>query len=254
MAENRPLRLAVLIDADNTSAKIVDELFKEIAKIGEANVRRVYGDFSSTRIKGWAELLAPHGMLPVQQPAHTTGKNSTDIGLVIDAMDMLHAGGLDGFCLVSSDSDFTQLAARLRESGYEVYGFGTQKTPVSFVKACKRFIYTENLGRDAAGAGVATGAGSAARKPVKEAAAMIERVIGELDSEADGGWVGLGVVGQRLSALEPDFDSRTYGFGKLSGLVKAIEALEVRSEGGHLKVRLRPAPPKPPKVKKAAKR
>ena len=238
------LRLAVLIDADNTSAKIVDGLFEEIAKLGEANVRRVYGDFSSSRMKGWAEVLARHGMLAVQQPAHTTGKNATDIGLVIDAMDMLHAGRLDGFCLVSSDSDFTQLAARLRESGFDVYGFGEQKTPESFRQACRRFIYTENL------MAPAVGATTVARAPLAEAQTMIERVIGEIDNEAEGGWVALGIVGQQLSALASDFDSRTYGFKKLSDLARAIPALEMRTESGDLRVRLRPKPAKAPPVKK----
>lgn len=241
---DRP-RLAVLVDADNTSAKIVDGLFEEIAKLGEANVRRVYGDFSSPRMKGWADVLARYGMLAVQQPAHTTGKNSTDIGLVIDAMDMLHAGRLDGFCLVSSDSDFTQLAARLRESGFDVYGFGEQKTPESFRQACRRFIYTENLMPSA------SGGKAVARAPLSEAQAMMERVLEEIDNEAEGGWVGLGVVGQQLSALAPDFDSRTYGFIKLSDLAKAIPALEMQAESGQLRVRLRPKPPKPPPVRKA---
>lgn len=246
MPDSRPLRLAVLIDADNTSAKIVDGLFEEIAKLGEATVRRVYGDFSSPRSKGWAEVLARHAIIPQQQFAYTTGKNASDITLVIDAMDLLHAGRLDGFCLVSSDSDFTRLASRLGEHGATVYGFGEQKTPESFRQACKRFIYTENLAPAAAGAGVTT----VAREPLKGAAAMILKVIGEIDSEADAAWIGLGALGQQLSALAPDFDSRTYGFKKLSDLVKAVEAVEVRSENGQLKVRLRPRPPKPPPVKK----
>jgi hypothetical protein len=253
MADARPPRLAVLIDADNTSAKIVDGLFEEIATLGEATVRRVYGDFSSPRLKGWADVLARHAIIPQQQFAYTTGKNASDITLVIDAMDLLHSGRLDGFCLVSSDSDFTRLASRLRDEGGAVYGFGAQKTPESFRQACKRFIYTENLVPASAETGAATGATTVAREPLARARKMIERVIGEIDSDADGGWIGLGVVGQRLSALAPDFDSRTYGFPQLSKLVKAIETLEVRSEGGQLKLRLRPKPPKPPPVKKAAK-
>ena len=254
MANDRPLRLAVLIDADNTSAKIVDGLFEEIAKLGEATVRKVYGDFSSTRLKGWADVLARHAIVPEQQFAYTAGKNASDITLVIDAMDLLHSGRLDGFCLVSSDSDFTRLASRLREEGAAVYGFGARKTPESFRQACKRFIYTENLGAAPAGAGAATGAATEAREPLSRAQAMIERVMAEIDSDADGGWVSLGVVGQQLSAVAPDFDARTYGFRKLSDLVRAVETLEVRSEGGHLRVRQRPEPPKPPPVKKAAKK
>lgn len=130
-SEPRSPRLAVLIDADNTSAKIVDGLFEEVAKIGEASVRRIYGDFSGTRSKAWADVLAKHAIIPQQQFAYTTGKNASDITLVIDAMDLLHSGRFDGFCLVSSDSDFTRLAARIREQGIDVFGFGEQKTPES---------------------------------------------------------------------------------------------------------------------------
>src|SRR5438105_8609089 len=143
--EPRQPRLAVLIDADNASAQIVDGLFEEIATIGEASVRRIYGDFSSARSKAWIETLSRHAIIPQQQFAYTTGKNASDITLVIDAMDLLHSGRFDGFCLVSSDSDFTRLASRLREEGADVYGFGARKTPESFRQACRRFIYTENL-------------------------------------------------------------------------------------------------------------
>lgn len=144
-SESRSPRLAALIDADNASAKIADGLFEKIAKIGEASVRRIYGDFSSARSKTWADILSKHAIIPQQQFAHTTGKNASDITLVIDAMDLLHSGRFDGFCLVSSDSDFTRLAARIREQGVDVFGFGEQKTPESFRQACRRFIYTENL-------------------------------------------------------------------------------------------------------------
>src|SRR4051812_20825727 len=143
--EPRSPRLAVLIDADNTSARIADGLFEEIAKIGEASVRRIYGDFSHTRSRAWAEILSKHAIIPQQQFAYTTGKNASDITLVIDAMDLLHSDRFDGFCLVSSDSDFTRLAARIREQGVDVFGFGEQKTPESFRQACRRFVYTENL-------------------------------------------------------------------------------------------------------------
>src|ERR671910_2509960 len=154
MAEdNRPDRFAVLIDADNTSSRIVDGLFEEIARFGEPSVRRIYGDFSSPRLKSWTEILQKHAIDPYQQFAYTTGKNASDIALVIDAMDLLHSGRLDGFCLVSSDSDFTRLASRLREQGADVYGFGAQKTPESFKQACRRFIYTENLIADTQSAG-----------------------------------------------------------------------------------------------------
>src|SRR6478735_8301810 len=142
---DRPPRLAVLIDADNTSPKVADKLFEEVAKIGEASLRRIYGDFSRGQLSGWEPVLNKHAILAQQQFAYTTGKNSTDITLVIDAMDLLHSGRFDGFCLVSSDSDFTRLAARIREHGIDVFGFGEQKTPESFRQACRRFVYTENL-------------------------------------------------------------------------------------------------------------
>jgi hypothetical protein len=146
--EGRDRRLAVLIDADNASPKIADALFDEIAKIGEASLRRIYGDFSKGQQAGWEKVLARHAILAQQQFAYTTGKNSSDIALVIDAMDLLHSGRFDGFCLVSSDSDFTRLAARIREQGVDVYGIGQSKTPESFRQACTRFIYTENFVAD----------------------------------------------------------------------------------------------------------
>ena len=143
--ESRPRRLAILIDADNTSPRIAAGLFEEVAKFGEASVRRIYGDFSGQRLKSWADILQKYAIDPYQQFAYTTGKNASDIALVIDAMDLLHSGQFDGFCLVSSDSDFTRLASRLREQGADVFGFGEQKTPESFRQACRKFIYTENL-------------------------------------------------------------------------------------------------------------
>src|SRR3954463_4205425 len=143
--QQRLPRLAVLIDADNTSPQIAGGLFEEVAKFGEASVRRIYGDFSNQRLKSWTGILQKYAIDPYQQFAYTTGKNASDIALVIDAMDLLHSGRFDGFCLVSSDSDFTRLASRLREQGADVYGFGEQKTPESFRQACRRFIYTENL-------------------------------------------------------------------------------------------------------------
>ena len=143
--QQRLPRFAVLIDADNTSPQIAGGLFEEVAKFGEASVRRIYGDFSGPHLKSWSEILQKHAIDPYQQFAYTKGKNASDIALVIDAMDLLHSGRFDGFCLVSSDSDFTRLASRMREQGADVYGFGAQKTPESFRQACRRFIYTENL-------------------------------------------------------------------------------------------------------------
>src|ERR1700761_2615447 len=191
-SELRSPRLAVLIDADNASAKIADGLFEEIAKIGEASVRRIYGDFSNARSKGWADTLAKYAIVPQQQFAYTTGKNASDITLVIDAMDLLHSGRFDGFCLVSSDSDFTRLAARIREQGVDVYGFGEQKTPESFRQACRRFIYTENLLPEAPTPNRPVRADApkaAALKSPSAARDLISTAISQLDD--DDGWVAL---------------------------------------------------------------
>ncbi|MBP0615879.1 NYN domain-containing protein [Jiella sp. KSK16Y-1] len=240
-------RLAVLIDADNASHKIADGLFEEIAKIGEASVRRVYGDFSSSRSKGWVDILARHAIVPQQQFAYTVGKNASDITLVIDAMDLLHSGRFDGFCLVSSDSDFTRLAARIREQGVDVYGFGEQKTPESFRQACRRFIYTENLLPERADPDRASS--KTAPKPLarqEEATALLVRVIAQMESED--GWVNLGGFGKQILNLAPDFDPRTYGFKKLSDLVRATEEFEVRErDGGGIEIREAPKKPKAPR-------
>ena len=242
-SSTRPPRLAVLIDADNASAKIVDGLFEEIARIGEASVRNIHGDFSNPRSKGWADVLSKYAINPRQQFAYTTGKNASDISLVIEAMDLLHAGRFDGFCLVSSDSDFTRLAQRIREEGVDVYGFGEQKTPLSFRQACRRFVYTENL---LPAPPAAAGAKAKSLEPFANAERTLTKLIS--DMETDGGWVALGYIGNQLANLASDFDPRTYGFKKLSDLVRHIDAFEIKSEGGHLRVRLKP---KPAKTRKA---
>ncbi len=240
-SEPRSPRLAVLIDADNTSARIADGLFEEVAKIGEASVRRIYGDFSGTRSRGWAEILAKHAIIPQQQFAYTTGKNASDITLVIDAMDLLHSGRFDGFCLVSSDSDFTRLAARIREQGIDVFGFGEQKTPESFRQACRRFIYTENLlpGKIREEGDTATSS-----KPLQSpdtASLLIKRVLAQEDT--DDGWISLGTVGKQLLNLAPDFDPRTFGFKKLSDLVRKTGQFDIeRTEGSPLRIRIRQKP------------
>jgi uncharacterized LabA/DUF88 family protein len=236
----RSPRLAVLIDADNASAKIADGLFEEIAKIGEASVRRIYGDFSSARSRAWADLLSKHAIIPQQQFAYTTGKNASDITLVIDAMDLLHSGRFDGFCLVSSDSDFTRLAARIREQGVDVFGFGEQKTPESFRQACRRFVYTENL-RPGAAADGQEPAQKSSLQPPSAATPIIRKIIAQMESED--GWVSLGAVGTQLANLASDFDPRTYGFRKLSDLVRKTNAFEIEHpEGGTLRIREKPGP------------
>jgi NYN domain/OST-HTH/LOTUS domain len=237
-------RLAVLIDADNASARIAPGLFEEIAKIGEASVRRIYGDFSGTRLKPWADILAKHAIMPHQNFANTPGKNASDIALVIDAMDLLHSGRFDGFCLVSSDSDFTRLAARIREQGVSVYGFGEQKTPESFRQACRRFFYTENLLPDAPKTEKSGPADVPAPKPHKAPSAavpLVTKAIAQLAN--DDGWAALGGVGSHLSKLAPDFDSRTFGHAKLSDLVTKAGVFELKKpEGGGIYIRVKPKP------------
>jgi hypothetical protein len=234
--ESRTRRFAVLIDADNTSPRIVAGLFEEIAKFGEASSRRIYGDFSSPRSKGWADVLQKYAIDPYQQFAYTTGKNASDIALVIDAMDLLHSGRFDGFCLVSSDSDFTRLASRLREEGADVYGFGARKTPESFRQACRRFIYTENLLPEAPASSAGGENAPGPLQPTSAAVAILNKAIAQMDTED--GWVGLGAVGQRLANIASDFDPRTYGFRKLSDLVRGTGAFEMDQHDGRT-VRIR---------------
>jgi uncharacterized LabA/DUF88 family protein len=237
--ENRSPRLAVLIDADNASAKIADGLFEEIAKIGEASVRRIYGDFSHARTRAWAEVLSKHAIIPQQQFAYTTGKNASDITLVIDAMDLLHSGRFDGFCLVSSDSDFTRLAARIREQGLDVFGFGEQKTPESFRQACRKFVYTENLLPTAPANASDAVQMAKPLQPPSAATPVINKVIAQMESED--GWVPLGAVGNQLANLASDFDPRNFGFRKLSDLVRKTNAFEIdHPEGGSMRVRVKP--------------
>jgi uncharacterized LabA/DUF88 family protein len=234
MAE--PKKLAVLIDADNTSPKIADGLFEEVAKIGEASLRRIYGDFSKGQQAGWEKILARHAILAQQQFAYTTGKNSSDIALVIDAMDLLHSGRFDGFCLVSPDSDFTRLAARIREQGVDVYGIGQAKTPESFRQACTRFIFTENFATEAGGAKAA----KAALRPTGEAVELIGKAMENLEEDAEG-WYQLGTVGQRLLNLSSEFDTRTFGHSKLSDLVEATGRFEIDRSTQHVRLRPKPA-------------
>ncbi len=227
---------AVLIDADNANAATAKPVFEEIAKFGEANVRRIYGDFSDRRLKKWAEVLAPLAIEPIQQYNYTTGKNAADITLVIEAMDLMHRGGLDGFCLVSSDSDFTRLAQRLRASNKTVIGFGEKKTPEAFRAACNRFIYVENLLDDEPGDGKAPAKSQSTKTAPSKAVPIISRVIGEM--EDDDGWVSLGAVGQRVLNAHPDFDTRSYGCSSLSALVQKSGGFELEKSGnGQVRIR-----------------
>lgn len=215
--------LAILIDADNASPSIVQGLMDEVAKLGRATVRRIYEDWTTPNLATWKAALLDHSIQPVQQFAYTKGKNATNSALIIDAMDLLYAGNLDGFCLVSSDSDFTRLASRLKESGKRVYGFGESKTPKPFVAACDRFIYTEVLG---------TAAGALRRKTAAEMDHDAEFValVGDAvdDSADDSGWANLGAVGNIIRNKKPDFDPRNYGYKKLWELLDASSYFEAK--------------------------
>lgn len=217
-------KLAVLIDADNAQPAIIEALLAEIAKYGVASVKRIYGDWTLPNLKGWKELLAEHAIQPIQQFRYTTGKNATDGRMIIDAMDLLYTERFDGFCLISSDSDFTGLASRLRESGMTVYGFGERKTPGSLVSACDKFVYVDVL-REAA-------ADEAGPKPkpaatLKQDTKLVRLLRDAVDAASDDeGWAGLGAVGSLISKQAPDFDSRNYGFRKLSELVVATALFE----------------------------
>jgi len=224
MAHDTPL-LAVLIDADNASPKYTKAIFDEIATLGEASVRRCYGDFSSQQMAGWNKVQAEFGLVPHHQPANTVGKNASDIALVIDAMDLMHSGRFDGFVLVSSDSDFTRLASRIREQGLDVYGMGMEKTPNAFRKACKRFIYLENLDSDANPTEAQTKA-APTKKSLNQARDLILKAMDAIDQEDD--WYALGPLGQFITAANPDFDTRSYGKRKLSDLVASLKVLETR--------------------------
>ena len=229
--------LAVLVDADNSSPVWAEAIFEEIASLGEASVRRIYGDFSRPQMKGWSDRLAALALVPHHQPANTVGKNASDIALVIDAMDLLHSGLFDGFVLISSDSDFTRLASRIREQGLDVYGIGQQKTPEAFRKACKRFIFVENLLAEPEADVKTAGKGGAARQSPSKAVPLITGAMKAIGGEDD--WYSLGQIGQFITAANPDFDARNYGCSKLSDLIARAGPFETRKEGNHLQVRLR---------------
>ena len=221
--------LAILIDADNSNPGRLPDLLAEIAKYGNANVRRAYGNWTSGHLGGWKAGLLDHSIQPIQQFNYTTGKNATDSALIIDAMDLLYTGRLDGFCIISSDSDFTRLAARIREQGLTVYGFGERKTPTAFVAACDKFIYTENLGEQVEKAPEARKKQSTAKRDQKLDTLLREAVEAASD---DDGWAHLGAVGSNLQRLRSDFDTRSYGFAKLKDLMAAHPGYTLESRKG----------------------
>ena len=231
-------RLAVLVDADNVPAKAAPAIFKEIASFGDATLRRVYGDFSSGPMNQWRQRCNELALIPHHQPAYTTGKNSSDIALVIDAMDILHAGRVDGFVLVSSDSDFTRLASRIREGGLDVVGIGKKTTPVSLRRACKQFVLLENLDVQTepnAAKQTAKGPANAKSEPAREQSSapdkqppskVVPLVIDAMSKEEEE-WVTISLIGSHLHAANPDFDPRTYGFTKLTDLLEKAGAFQV---------------------------
>ncbi len=245
------VRLAVLIDADNVPPHNVQAMMEEIARYGTPTIKRIYGDWTRPSLTQWKSHLLDYAISPIQQFSYTSGKNSTDSALIIDAMDILYAGNVDGFCLVSSDSDFTRLATRLREAGKIVYGMGEMKTPNPFIAACDRFIYLEVLQRNLDEAVAATGARESEVKKTtarqdssrsrfqretkgKTAITKIDRKLINLisssirDVEDDNGWAFLAEVGNMINKKQPSFDSRNYGFDKLSNLVQSIDKFEVQ--------------------------
>ena len=218
-------KLAVLIDADNAHPVIVDGLLAEIANYGIASVKRIYGDWTAPNLKGWKEILLQHSIQPMQQFAYTKGKNATDSAMIIDAMDLLYTNNFNGFCLVSSDSDFTKLASRIRESGLLVYGFGEKKTPSAFVSACDKFIYTEVL-----------------RAPTDENEKIVKKSSSELKKDTklvsllrnaveassdESGWAHLAPVGSNIAKQSPEFDPRNYGYRKLGELISATKLFNI---------------------------
>jgi uncharacterized LabA/DUF88 family protein len=230
-------RIGVLIDADNAQSVVIGPLLTEIAKYGITSVKRAYGDWTTQRLRSWKEVLNEHAIQPVQQFAYTTGKNATDSAMIIDAMDLLYSDRLQAFCLVSSDSDFTRLATRLRESGMTVYGVGEQKTPRAFVSACDRFIYSEILQDTSDVEDADADADSQRAKPVtkkstkelRQDTKLVQLLRNAATSAADeDGWANLSVVGTYIANLSPDFDPRNYGYAKLSLLINATQLFETQ--------------------------
>jgi uncharacterized protein (TIGR00288 family) len=230
-------RIALLIDADNAPASKIEVILAEIARHGVANVRRAYGNWKSQHLVGWEKCLHTWAIRPIQQFAYSTGKNASDMAMVIDAMDLLYAGNLDGFAIVSSDADFTPLVMRLRSDGVAVYGFGQEKTPQPFVRACSTFLYLEKLGEPE------DEGDDEASTPLQlqHDADLVRLLRGAIDAtQGDDGWSKLGAVGSHIGNQGP-FDSRNYGYRKLSDLIEAIGLFEMRRQGQVVELRERPA-------------
>lgn len=238
MEVQQDMRLAVLIDAENVPYSNVTGMLEEITRYGTPTVKRIYGDWTTQNMSGWKNVLVPNAIVPVQQYCYTSGKNSSDSAMIIDAMDILYAGKIDGFCLVSSDSDFTRLATRLRESGKKVYGFGEKKTPDAFIAACDKFIYLEIIAsaeQDTDTTGT-PGDNAPKRREISKVDRQVIQLIANSVSDLanEDGWAFLGEVGSLILKKKPDFDSRNYGFSKLSLLVESTKRFELDiRERGH---------------------
>jgi uncharacterized LabA/DUF88 family protein len=244
MPTEKDLRLAVLIDADNVPYANVKGMMEEIAKYGTPTFKRIYGDWTKQTTSGWKGVLLENAITPIQQYGYTVGKNATDSAMIIDAMDILYSGKVDGFCIVSSDSDFTRLATRLREAGMKVIGIGEKKTPQPFITACDKFIYIEILSSDEGTAeSKKKKQGGAVSQPDKRVTNLIKTTINDVTDES--GWAFLGEVGTLILKKQPNFDPRNYGYKKLLQLMKAIESIEIderQTENGrarHVYVRVK---------------
>lgn len=236
MSGTGELRLAVLIDAENVPYKNIKGILEEVAKYGTPTIKRIYADWTSSAITGWKNSLLENAITPIQQYSYTSGKNSSDSAMIIDAMDILYSEKVDGFCIISSDSDFTRLATRLREAGMRVIGIGERKTPNSFIVACDKFIYIEIISMHVKNKVVGTdeaGRESFIAQENKPSALEIDEGLINLiatsvnDVADESGWAFLGEVGNLISKKQPDFDSRNYGFQKLTLLIKSLDRFEI---------------------------
>ena len=237
----KDLRLAVLIDADNVPYSNIQGMLEEIAKYGNPTFKRIYADWTKPTVSGWKSVLLEHAITPIHQYSYTTGKNATDSAMIIDAMDILYSGRVDGFCIVSSDSDFTRLATRLREAGMKVFGFGEKKTPTAFISACDKFIYIEILAKNKTPeeenapptrkprAKAQPNGGTESKQPISPITRSLIKLIGDSinDLADESGWTFLGDLGNLLLKKQPNFDARNYGFGKLVLLLKSMKQFEV---------------------------
>jgi len=235
-------RLAILIDGDNAQPSLIDKMLSESSKYGTITIRRIYGDWTTANMNGWKDTLQTHAIQPIQQFRYTIGKNATDSAMIIDAMDLLHSGTVDAFCLVSSDSDYTRLATRIREKGFFVMGIGQKKTPRAFVYVCDVLVYTENLVPKKPQKKSASQKKSSAKEPPAPDPKPLLKQAFDYAVQEDG-WAFLGTLGHHLRQLDPGFDARTYGHSQLSALIRAYPKMfdikEVKQQDGNVAIYVR---------------